>query len=76
MELLSAVVTLFLVMGTLGNDLLFLGLLKTVAPKDGASSSCAKSRWLSRAHDVPARRRLPCADTPVATALPGSRKDL
>ena len=33
MELLSAVVTLFLVMDTLGNDPLFLGLLKTVAPE-------------------------------------------
>ena len=33
MELLSAVVTLFLVMDTLGNDLVFLGLLKTVAPE-------------------------------------------
>jgi small neutral amino acid transporter SnatA (MarC family) len=33
MELLSAVVTLFLVMDTLDNDPLFLGLLKTVAPE-------------------------------------------
>jgi multiple antibiotic resistance protein len=33
MELLSAVVTLFLVMDTLGNDPLFPRVLKTVAPE-------------------------------------------
>jgi len=33
MDLLSAVVTLFLVMDTLGNDPVFPGLLKTVAPE-------------------------------------------
>jgi multiple antibiotic resistance protein len=45
MELFSAVVTLFLVMDTLGNDPLFLGLLKTVAPERRRIVLLAKSRW-------------------------------